>query len=66
MKKVTAITIWNDSVGKRMSIVYSEIDETKGTVTSDNNRSDIVVLDTDVIESFDTLLEFAQTNVNSL
>lgn len=66
MKKVTAITIWNDSVGKRMSIVYSEIDKTKGTVTSDNNRSDIVVLDTDAIESFDALLEFAQTNVNSL
>ena len=40
MKTATSVTVWNDAVGKRMSITYSEIDETTGKVISDNNRED--------------------------
>ncbi len=45
MKKATAITFFNDSVGKRMSMVYSEIDEKTAKIVSDNKRTDIVVTD---------------------
>ena len=39
MKKATAITFFNDSVGKRMSMVYSEIDEKTAKIVSDNKRT---------------------------
>ena len=39
MKKATAITFFNDSVGKRMSMVYSEIDEKTAKIVSDNCRT---------------------------
>ena len=35
MKKATAITFFNDSVGKRMSMVYSEIDEKTAKIVSE-------------------------------
>jgi len=65
MLVVTSITGWNDSIGKRMSIVYSEVDESTGKVISDNKRTDIVVTDKDAKASIDALIDFAQTVVDS-
>lgn len=65
MLVVTSITGWNDSIGKRMSIVYSEVDESTGKVISDNKRTDIVVTDKDAKASIDSLIDFAQTVVDS-
>ena len=65
MLVVTSITGWNDSIGKRMSIVYSEVDESTGKVISDNKRTDIVVTDKDAKASIDALIDFAQTFVDS-
>lgn len=45
MKILTSLTFFNDAVGKRMSVSYSEVDEATGKVISDNNRKDRVVLD---------------------
>ena len=64
MKAATSVTVWNDAVGKRMSITYSEIDETTGKVISDNNREDKVITakaEKDLVES---LLELAQSKID--
>ena len=63
MKTATSVTVWNDAVGKRMSITYSEIDEATGKVISDNNREDKVITvkaEKDLVES---LLELAQSKI---
>lgn len=65
MKTVTSITVWNDAVGKRMSITYSEIDE-QGQVISDNNRIDRVMTDADAKSTADALKEYAQDYIDSL
>ena len=65
MKVVTSITVFNDAVGKRMSITYSEVDETTGKIISDNNRIDRVVTDKDAKAAIDNLNEFAQEFVDS-
>lgn len=65
MKVVTSVTVFNDAVGKRMSITYSEVDETTGKIISDNNRIDRVVTDKDAKATIDNLNEFAQDFVDS-
>ena len=65
IKTVTSITTWNDSVGKRMSITFSEIDESTGKIISDNKRTDIVVVDKTAQGKIDDLLDFASSVVES-
>lgn len=65
MNKVTSVTGWNDSVGKRLSITYSEIDESTGKIITDNKRTDIVVTEKAAEELIDGLLSFAQDIVES-
>ena len=65
MKVVTSITGWNDSVGKRMSITYSEVDETTGKIITDNKRTDVVVTNKEAKNEIDALIEFAQGIVDS-
>lgn len=62
MKVVTSVTTWNDAVGKRVSITYSEIDE-QGNIVSDNNRIDRVVTDSSVKSIIDDLMDYAQSVV---
>ena len=64
MNIVTSVTIFNDAVGKRMSVSFSEIDENTGTVLSDNKRIDRVVTDGNVISLADELKEYAQQFIN--
>lgn len=65
MKIVTSVTAFNDAVGKRMSISYSEIDDTTGQIISDNKRIDRVLTDTKAVAAADKLKEFAQAFVDS-
>ena len=60
MVKVTSVVGWNDSVGKRMSITFSEIDDKTGKIISDNKRTDIVVTDEEGQGLVDELLNYAQ------
>ena len=60
MNIVTAVTVFNDAVGKRMSIAYSEIDPETGKVISDNKRIDRVITDQSVIAVANQLAEYAQ------
>lgn len=60
MKTVTSVTVWNDAVGKRMSVTYSEIDET-GKIISDNRRVDRVVMDQSALKEINDVMDYAQT-----
>ena len=59
----TSVTVWNDAVGKRISISFSEVDETTGKIISDNKRADKVVTDKAIKDLIDSLLDYAQTVV---
>lgn len=64
MKTATSVTVWNDAVGKRMSITYSEIDEATGKVISDNNREDKVITAKAEKDLIEDLLELAQSKID--
>ena len=64
MKALTSITLFNDAVGKRMSVSYSEIDEITGRIVSDNNRKDRVITDTTVINQIAALETYAREFIN--
>lgn len=65
MKIVTSIGLFNDAVGKRMSITYSEVDDQTGQIISDNKRIDRVVTDKDAISHANALAEYAQAFVDA-
>lgn len=66
MKIVTSIGLFNDAVGKRISITYSEVNDATGEVISDNKRIDRVVTDQTAKGHADALAEYAQAFVDSL
>ena len=66
MKIVTSITIFNDAVGTRMSVSYSEVDDTTGQIISDNKRADRVVTDKASKDLMDNVKEYAQDFVDAL
>lgn len=65
MNVVTSIGIFNDAIGKRMSISYSEVDDTTGQVMADNKRVDRVVVDQEAIVHANALAEYAQQFLDS-
>lgn len=65
MKIVTSITAWNDAIGKRISITYSEIDET-GKIVADNKRIDRIITDATAKKTADDLQAYAQTFIDSI
>ncbi len=64
MKIVTSVTIFNDAVGKRMSMSYSTIDENTGKIISDNNRIDRLITDNDAKQVAEQLTQYAQQFVD--
>lgn len=65
MKTVTSATVFNDAVGMRISITYSEIDDTTGKIISDNKRIDRVVTDSTARTNINSLMTYAQTFVDN-
>lgn len=65
MKIVTSIGLFNDAVGKRISITYSEVDDQTGQITSDNKRIDRVVTDQTALGHANALAEYAQEFVDA-
>lgn len=65
MKIVTSIGLFNDAVGKRMSVTYSEIDDKTGQIVSDNKRLDRVVTDTAILKEIADVTEYAQQFVDA-
>ena len=66
MRTVTSITVFNDAIGMRMSITYSEIDESTGKVTSDNSRIYRVVTAIETKNLANELLDYAQEFVDAV
>lgn len=66
MRVVTSITIFNDAVGTRMSVSYSEVNDQTGQVESDNKRADRVIIDKDTKSLVANLTEFAQQFIDTL
>ena len=66
MKKVTSVTFWNDAVGKRLSITYSEIDDTTGKIIRDNYRIDRVLVDKTAVAACDSIADVAQAPIASI
>ena len=66
MKKVTSVTIWNDSAGRRISVTYSEIDETTRKVVRDNIRENFILMADEELAQTDAVLASAQELVNVL
>lgn len=58
---VTSVTAFQDAVGMRLSMTYSEIDEATGKVISDNNRTDRVITDASAKKHANALLDYAAT-----
>ena len=59
MKKVTSVTIFDDAVGTRISLTYSEISD-DGKITADNKRLDRVITDSDALSAAASLKSYAQ------
>ena len=66
MKIVTSIGLFNDAVGKRISITYSEVNNETGEVVSDNKRIDRVVTDQTAIAHANAIAEYAQSFIDNI
>lgn len=66
MKVVTSTTAFNDAIGVRISISYSEIDDQTGQVISDNKRIDRVVTDSTAIQKIQAVRDYAQSILDNL
>ena len=64
MKKVTSVTVWNDSAGYRISVNYSVVDEKTRKVTADNIRENYVLSDDGEVATAADLTALAQSIVN--
>lgn len=66
IKTATSATVFQDAVGLRMSVTYSEIDETTGKIIADNIRIDRIITDRTMKNHANAVLEDAQTFVDSI
>lgn len=65
MKTVTSATVFHDAVGLRISMTYSEIDESTGKVIADNKRLDRIVTDPTARTEAEAILAYAQTFIDA-
>ena len=61
MKKITSVTVWNDSTGTRLSVTYSEIDESSHRIISDNIRENYVLTEETEIGTASAVTALAQS-----
>lgn len=66
MKRVTSATVFQDSVGMRMSMTYSEIDDQTGQIIEDNKRVTRVMTDQGDIAHANALIAAAQEYIEAL
>ena len=64
MNVVTSVTVFDDSVGKRMSLTYSVINEA-GQIIADNKRMDKVITDSAEIAVVNSMKQIAQNAVDN-
>jgi len=66
MNIVTSVTVWNDAVGMRASITYSEVDSETGKIIADNKRIDRVITDRETKALMQDVLDKAQEYVDGI
>lgn len=66
MNIVTSVTVWNDAVGMRASITYSEVDSETGKIIADNKRIDRVITDRETKTLMQNVLDKAQEYVEDI
>lgn len=66
IKTATSATVFQDAVGMRMSVTYSEIDEMTGKIIADNIRIDRIITDKTMKNHANAVLDDAQTFVDSI
>lgn len=59
MKQITAVTLWNDSNGKRMTVTYSVINEETHKIEKDNIKESFVLTSETDIATFNDMLDLA-------
>lgn len=65
MKLVAGVTVFQDLVGTRMSINYSEVDD-QGTVIADNKRIDRIITDQTTRDHATALMQSAQSILDNM
>ena len=66
MKTVTSVTVFRDAVGMRMSVTYSEVDETTGQVIEDNKRVTRVLTENTQVAEAQAVVANAQAYIDTL
>lgn len=64
MNIATSVTVFQDAVGMRLSVTYSEVDD-QGKIIADNKRVNRVVTDASVKALGNQLIEYAQSFVDA-
>lgn len=62
MKTVTSMTVLTTAEGKRLSITFSEIND-KGEIVRENNRKNVILIDSNLLSIVEELEEFAKSVV---
>lgn len=66
MRTVTSATVFQDSIGMRMSMTYSEVDEETGKIIADNKRTDRVITGQNIKDLAVALLAQAQEYIDTI
>lgn len=66
MKVATSATVFSDSVGTRLSVTYSVVDEQTGKIVEDNHRVNKVITDADGKALAQQMLQYAQNYIETL
>lgn len=64
-KLVAGVTVFQDMIGVRMSINYSEIDD-QGNVVADNKRIDRIITDQTTRDHATALMQSAQSILDNM
>lgn len=66
IRQVSSVTYFRDAVGMRMSATYSEIDETTGTIVSDNKRIDRIIVGEENLQNANNAIHLAQEFIDAI
>lgn len=64
INRVTAMSFFSSTEGIRIAIRYSVINESTGEIIESNKRADRVVVDANAINSYNNLIEYAQSVID--
>lgn len=62
VKRITSMTIHQTANGEQVAFTYSLIDD-NGNIVTQNKRSEVVILDKDVLDAVDVLYTFVNNKI---